>query len=332
MHIIVDAMGGDHAPEAIVRGAAAAAKDFDMDVTLVGDSAAVESVLAACPDRSRIRDIVHTDEVITMEDDPLMALRKKKNASMPTALRMLKEEGDAMVSAGSTGALIATASHYIRPIKGIRRAAIATVLPMPSPVLLMDSGANLGYNTEYDVQWAVMGSIYMKNVAGVEKPRVALLNNGTEPCKGVPEVVEAYKILSEREDIHFVGNLEARDIPFGKCDVLITDGFTGNVVIKLMEGMGSFMKQTLKEVYTSGVAQKLAYLPVKKPIKEKFSAMSGEKVGGAPILGLNRPVIKAHGNSKEEAFYYALRQAKLFAETGVIEEIRASLPEMVMAE
>ncbi len=327
MRIIVDAMGGDNAPLAIVEGALDAAKDGNLNIVLVGDESKIGEIIAsrgACPANVTVH---HAAESVTMEDDPLGVLRTKKDSSMAVSLRMLQSgDGDAVVSAGNTGALLFAATHYVRTVHGVRRAPIATILPLPHPVLLLDSGANLGYHTDYDVQWAVMGSIYMKNAGGVENPRVALLNNGTEPTKGVPEVADAYKLLAARDDINFIGNVESRDIPAGVCDVLVTDGFTGNIVIKLMEGMGTFFKETMNDVFSQTVASRLGYLTVRGSLHRTLHSLSSECTGGAPILRLRKPVIKAHGNSNAAAAAAAIRQAAIFASSGAIEAVAAAAP------
>lgn len=238
---------------------------------------------------------------------------------------MLKEGADAFVSAGNTGALHVGGSLIVRSIKGVQRAGIATIIPFDRPMLLMDSGANVNVTSDYLVQWAIMGSIYMKNVLGVENPEVGLLNNGTEEHKGTQIQIDTYKALTENAAINFKGNVEGKGIPFCPCDVLVTDGFTGNVTLKLVEGMSKYFFSLLKDVFTENLKTKMSYLLMKdslRGLKHKFDA--GE-YGGAPLLGLQKPVIKAHGSSDAKAIANAVRQAETFVKTGIIAEITSSL-------
>ncbi len=321
MNIIIDAMGGDHAPHEIVKGAAQASKIYDSKLILVGDRAVVEKHLKENDADMKKIDIVHTDVVVTMEDDPISVVRGKKESSMGVGLRMLKTEGDAMVSAGNTGALHAGSSLLVRPLKGVHRSGIATLLPFARPILMMDCGANTNVTAEYLEQWAIMGSIYMKNVHGIDTPAVGLLNNGTEECKGTQVQVDAYQRLKMLDNIRFAGNIESREIPFGACDVLITDGFTGNITLKLVEGMAKFLFGTLKTMYTKNTATKLAYLMMKDQLKGLKNDFDASEYGGAPLLGLRKPVIKAHGSSDARAICNAVRQAEAFVRTGVIDQI-----------
>jgi len=321
VNIILDAMSGDKAPLEIVKGAVKAARLPDVQLTLVGNR---EIICRIAKEQQLSLDdirIVHTEEIITMEDDPISIVRSKKNSSMGVGLRLLKEEGDAFVSAGNTGALHAGASLVIRPIKGVRRAAIAAVLPMAKPVLLLDSGANTNVTVEYLMQWAVMGSIYMENVFSIQSPGVGLLNNGSESHKGTPVVAEAYKRLSENDAIRFVGNVEGNHLMSAPCDVLVTDGFTGNITLKLLEGMGKFFMSNLKSLYTKNPLTKLAYLPMQEHLRGLKKQFDASEYGGAPLLGLSKPVIKAHGSSDARAICNAVRQAASFVRTGVIGEI-----------
>ncbi|MBR2340249.1 MAG: phosphate acyltransferase PlsX [Clostridia bacterium] len=322
MRIIIDVMSGDNAPAELIKGALIAVEEFPVDITIVGDETIIEDIVERDNlDLSRLT-IVHADDVINMEDKPLSVVRDKSNSSMSVGLRMLAAgEGDAFVSAGNTGALIAGATLIVRRIKGVQRAGIATVLPLEKPMLLMDSGANLVVNEENLEQFAMMGSIYMKKIFGIESPKVGQLNNGTEYNKGLPLQVEAYKRLSEVEGINFVGNIEGKEVPFAACDVLVTDGFTGNILLKVVEGMGKFMLKTLKGVLTSTLTAKISALGLLgqvKTVKKKFDA---SEYGGAPLLGISRPVIKAHGSSDANAIKNAIRQAIQFVNTGINVEI-----------
>ena len=254
MEIIIDAMGGDNAPGEIVRGAVEASKDVKSKLVLVGNRLRIEQGLHAAGADPRLFEIVHAEQTITMEDDPMSVVRSKKNSSMAVGLHLLKERGDAFVSAGNTGALHAGSSLMIRTVKGVQRSGIATVLPFSRPILMMDSGANINVTAEYFVQWAIMGSVYMKNVMRVDDPEVGLLNNGAEEHNGTQIQIDAYKKLTEFEGIRFCGNVEGKDLPFGPCDVLVTDGFTGNVTLKLVEGMSKFMFSLLKAFHQSARA------------------------------------------------------------------------------
>ena len=327
MDIIIDAMGGDNAPKEIVEGAALASQKYKSRLILVGNKPVVEKHLHDCGADTRGIDIVHTEEVITMEDDPISVVRAKKDSSMGVGLRLLRESGDAFVSAGNTGALHAGSSLIIRPIKGVQRSGIATILPFSRPVLLMDCGANVNVTADYLVQWALMGSIYMKNVQEVRNPEVGLLNNGTEEHKGTQIQIDAFRKLKESGYVNFVGNIEARDIPNAPCDVLVTDGFTGNVTLKLVEGMAKFMFGTLKDLYTRNMMTKMSYLVMKDQLRGLKHSFDAAEYGGAPLLGLQKPVIKAHGSSDAKAVCNAVRQAEAFVKTGVIDQITAVMQE-----
>ena len=325
MRIIIDAMGGDNAPLEIIKGACEASLVSEATLVLVGQESVIREHLAKFKyDEDKI-EIHHADGVITMEDDPMVVVKGKKDSSMSEGLRLLKENGDAFVSAGSTGALHAGATLIVRNMKGVRRAGIASVLPFDRPFLLMDSGANISVTPDNLVQWAYTGSVYMKNVMKIPNPTVGLLNNGTEECKGTALQTEAYKLLSECSDINFIGNIEAKQIPHGACDVIVTDGFTGNITLKLIEGMSKFMFKTLKELFTANLRSKLCYLAMKGNLyglKHRFDA---SEYGGAPILGISRPVIKAHGSSDARAIKNAIFQAERFVSSGAISEIEVAL-------
>ena len=321
MNIILDAMSGDKAPAEIIKGAVMAKSRLKVDLTLVGQK---EVILHFARENRLSLDgirIEHAEGVITMEDDPISVVRAKRNSSMAMGFRLLKEEGDAFVSAGNTGALHAGSSLIIRPIKGIHRPAIATVLPLSRPMLLLDSGANTNVTPEYLVQWAVMGSIYMKNIFGIKQPTVGLLNNGAEEHKGTPVVAQTYKLLKESDDILFVGNVEGNQIMSSVCDVLVTDGFTGNITLKMLEGMGKFFMGTLKGMYNKNLLTQLSAAAVKDQLRGLKKQFDASEHGGAPLLGLSKPVIKAHGSSDAQAICNAVRQAVSFVKTGVIGEI-----------
>lgn len=329
MRIIVDVMGGDNAPRETTLGAFAAAREFDASVeyTLVGDENAIREIAAEQGvDLSRF-EIVPTTEVITMEDDPVCVMRAKKESSMSTGLRMLAEgKGDAFVSTGNTGALFTGAMLIVRKIKGLQRAGIATILPLANPVLLLDTGANVEVTEQNLEQFARMGSAYMKTLYGLDNPRVGLLNNGSEECKGTPLYVAAHARLAACEDINFVGNVEGNTLMKDACDVLVCDGFTGNILVKTIEGMGKLLMGNLKGVFlNSGLKGKLSALMVKKDIGSMKKRFDANEIGGAPILGISKPVLKAHGSSNAKAFKNAIRQAIAYASSSTIADITAAM-------
>ena len=325
MKIIIDAMGGDNAPEEIVRGAALASREFDAELALVGDTERINSILAETDaDMSKIT-VIHSDSVVTMEDEPTAPVRGKKDSSLSIGLKLLREDGDAFVSAGNTGAIHVGSSLLVRTVKGVERAAIGTIIPFKKPILLMDSGANVNVLPEYYVNWAVMGQIYMKNVMGVENPTVGMLNNGAEEHKGTETEIAAYKLLTEDDRVNFVGNIEAKEVMNCPCDVIVTDGFTGNVMLKTIEGMSKFIFKQLKGVFLKNILTKLSYLIVKKPLYEMKDSFDASVHGGSPLIGLNKPVIKAHGSADAIAIKNAVRQAVAFAGTGVPEKIKEAL-------
>lgn len=321
MKIIIDAMSGDNAPHEIIKGAVLAKKELPCGIILVGD----EKIIRESAEAQKLSldgiEIVHASEVITMEDAPL-AIREKRNSSMRVGFKLLHDGvGDAFVGAGNTGAMHVGSTLFVRRIPGIRRSAIAGLLPLEKPLLLIDSGANIEVTEEFLHQFAIMGSIYMKNMFGIEKPRIGLLNNGTEEAKGTPLYVNTYKMLTDSPFVNFVGNIEGKDIPFGKCDVLVCDGFTGNIALKTLEGMGLFIMKKVKRVFTSNFFTKLAYLLCKKKVASLRRELDTSEYGGAPFLGIAAPVIKAHGSSDARAIKNAVRQAITCVETNIIGEI-----------
>lgn len=321
MRIIVDVMGGDNAPLETVKGVCHAAEEFNAKYILVGNKPEIEQVAEENNLDLGKFEIVHTETVITMEDEPLSVMRAKNDSSMSIGLRMLSEgKGDAFVSTGNTGALFTGATLIVRKIKGINRAALASVLPMTPPLLLLDCGANISVTDECLEQFALMGSAYMKKMYDLDAPRVGLLNNGAEAHKGTQLQLDAYKRLSAREDINFVGNIESNLVPFDACDVLVTDGFTGNILLKSTEGMGKLMMQTMKDMYSSKIAQ-MSALVIKKKIDAIKKDFDATEHGGAPLLGISRPVIKAHGSSNAKAFKNAIRQAVNYYNSGIIYDI-----------
>ena len=329
MRVIIDAMGGDNAPQAPVLGAVRAKKELGVDVTLVGRREEIARYLGA----EQGIDIVDAREVVTMEDDPSTATRRKKDSSMAVALTMLKEgKGDAVISAGSTGALLTGATLTVKRIRGIRRAALAPVIPNGGKgVMLIDCGANVECTSEYLLQFAFMGSFYIKNIMGIPNPKVGLLNNGTEESKGGELQKQSYSLLKKASDegrINFIGNVEGSAALTGAVDVLVTDGFTGNILLKGSEGMIKFLMGQLKGVFLSSTKNKLAALALKGDFAKLKDMMDVNKVGGTAMLGISKPVIKAHGSSNDEAVFSAIRQAVRFAQAGVIEEIEKNIEYM----
>lgn len=310
MNIIIDAMGGDNAPAEIVKGCVMAAEDFGEKITLVGRGALIKSELESCGYSGDKIAVENADEVISGDDEPTAAIRKKKNSSLRVGLEMLhRDMGDVLVSAGNTGALITGATLIVKRIKGVRRVALAPLMPCENGCFLMvDGGANTECGPAFLKQFAIMGSIYMEKIMKISKPRVALVNIGSEDEKGTESVIEAGKLLKETP-INYTGYIEGRDIPLGRADVVVCDGFTGNVVLKFMEGMGIFIKNALKSLLFDGTRSKMAALMVRDKAKAFAKQMDYTEYGGAPILGCAKPVIKAHGSSNAKAFYHAVRQA-----------------------
>ncbi len=326
--IIVDAMGGDNAPAEIVKGAVRAKKELGVDIVLVGKKEEVEACLQAegCPDV----EVVDAREVVTMEDDPSTATRRKKDSSMSVALNLLRDgQGDAMVSAGSTGALLTGATLTVKRIHGIRRAALAPILPAGEKgVMLIDCGANVECTAEYLLQFAYMGSFYFKRMVGVEKPRVGLLNVGTEDTKGGELQKQSFALLKQAHEegrINFVGNVEGTGVFNGSVDVVVTDGFTGNVLLKSTEGVIKYIMGQLKGVFYKSTVNKLAAGVLKNDLALMKKSMDVNEVGGTALVGISKPVIKAHGSSNAASFFAAVRQALIFAQSGVVEDIQENI-------
>ncbi len=331
MRILVDAMGGDNAPQEIVRGAMRAKSELGVDITLIGRREAILACLEK-EENASVK-IVDAREIVTMEDDPSTATRRKKDSSMAVALRMLKEgEGDAVVSAGSTGALLTGATLTVKRIQGIRRAALAPVLPAGEHgVMLIDCGANVECTAEYLLQFAFMGSFYAKKLMGIPQPRVGLLNVGTEDTKGGELQHQAFSLLRKAHEegrINFVGNVEGTGVFTGEADVVVTDGFTGNVMLKTTEGAIKYMMKALKDVFYKSTGNKLAAAVLKKDLTEMKRSMDPNEIGGTALVGISKPVIKAHGASNATSFFSAIRQAKQFAESGFIADIVSNIDYM----
>lgn len=322
--VAVDIMGGDNPASELAAGAVNAANEFknDLDIILVGTDEAL-SALSNLPENVTTCSAV---SVVEMTDDPGIVMKEKKDSSLVTAVTLCKEgKADAVVSAGNTGALFTASSLIIRRIKGIRRAALGSVIPLDSPFVLLDCGANLDANAEVLQLYARMGSIYAENVLGINSPRVALLNNGTEPHKGIPIYQEAYALLSSDEKINFVGNCEGKAVPFGNCDVLVCDGFTGNITLKLIEGMGKFMSKTIKGIFKGAPHALLGGALTYGRTKSLKKRLDPAEYGGAPFLGLAKPVVKAHGSSDAYSFRSAIKQVMIYAQSGMIDKIAEAM-------
>ncbi len=325
MKIIVDAFGGDNAPLEVIKGCRNAVDNLGVEITLAGN----REIIKKTADENGIdisgMDIIHTESVIDIHEKPTEIIKSRSDCSMALGLKALSEsDGDAFVSAGSSGALVVGATFIAKRIKGIKRAVLAPILPTAKgPVMLVDGGANDDCRPEMLFQFGVMASAYMEKVKGIKNPRVGLINIGAEDTKGRELEIESYKLLSD-SDLNFCGNLEARELPKGEFDVAVTDGFTGNVVLKLYEGMGSFFAGKLKEMY-SGFFGKLSALMIMKKIKQFKKQMDYTEEGGAVMLGVSKPVIKAHGSSDAKAFYNAIRQAKACVDGNVTQTIINSI-------
>ncbi len=322
MRIAIDVMSGDNAPLELIKGAVAAAQEYDAEIVLCGDEGIINYVSFQNDiDISKVT-VKHASGIIVMEDAPLCVMKEKRDSSMAVGLDMLKNgEADAFISAGNTGALIAGATLMVRRIKGIKRAAIATVLPFDPPVLLVDSGANVEVCASDLVQFGVMGSVYAQKLFGIGSARVGLLNNGTEYNKGNSVTKEAYGLLSACDSVDFVGNVEGKTIPFDSCDVLVCDGFCGNILLKFAEGMGSLMIKTMKDLFTQNALTMLSAVAMKKQLSDVKKTFSASEYGGAPLLGISKPVIKAHGSSDAFATKNAVAAAIKYAGSGVIRDI-----------
>ena len=340
MKIILDAMGGDHAPEAPVLGAIEAAKAWGSQITLVGRGEEILAVMKkngieTLPDGM---EIANADDVVDMHDDPANVVRKRKNSSMVVGLRMLSEgQGDAFVSAGSTGALLSGATLVVKRVKGIRRAAMGPAMPNKAggKTVICDCGANAECTPEFLLQFGLVGTLFAKKNLGVENPRVGLLNIGTEDSKGTPLQKEAYALLTNAHNrglINFIGNVEGREVLLGGVDVVVCDGFSGNVLLKTIEGTAMFMGSLLKRMFKKNLASKVGYLLCKSGMDELMKLMDYREIGGTQFLGIKKPVIKAHGSSDVLAFRNAIRQAENAAKADFSAELEEGLKALAAAK
>lgn len=330
MKIVVDGFGGDKAPVAVLQGCELALKEYsDIEILVTGDIETLQKV--ARDNKIDISNItlVHASTIIPIEADPTSILNEYKDCSMAVAFNMLaKGECDAVVCAGSTGAIVVGASLIVKRIKGVKRAALAPIMPANHGCyILMDVGANIECRPEMLLQFAIMGSVYMDKIMNVNSPRVGLVNIGAEPTKGGELQIASYETFNKCKHINFTGNIEPRYIPNGDADVVIADGFTGNVILKLTEGMGKMISSNMKEIF-GGFVGTLAGALVFGKIKSFKKKMDYTEYGGAPLMGIAKPVIKAHGSSNPKAFKNAIRQARDYAKKGVIEQIATSIEEM----
>lgn len=332
MKIIVDAMGGDNAPLEIVKGALQGRARWGVDIVLTGDAAQILRALEECGEKTVPQgvEIANATQTVEMCDDPATVFRHKKDTSMGVGLTMLRDgKADALVSAGSTGALLTGATLITKRVRGIRRAAMAPVIPTTTGrAVLIDCGANAECTPEYLVQFAYLGNFYAKRVLGIGTPRVGLLNIGAEDSKGTDLQKQTLVRLREADaagHLHFIGNIEAKEAIKGGCDVIVTDGFSGNILLKTMEGVGSFAGSALKGMFKKNLLTKLAALAVMPGLRDFKAQLDPNKVGGTAFIGISKSVIKAHGASNAEAIENAVGQAKQFAQSGLIADIEANI-------
>ncbi len=330
MRILIDAMGGDHAPDAIVQGAIDAAKEFGVQIILVGRGADILQSLnrMGLDNLPEGIEISNADDVVDMHDDPANVVRTRKDSSMVVGLRMLAEDqGDAFISAGSTGALLTAATLIVKRVKGIRRAAFCPEIPTDNKTLLIDCGANAECTPEFLLQFAFLGTLYAKQVQKKIKPRVGLLNIGAEETKGTDLQKQAYALLENAKEqglLNFVGNVEARDVPMGAVDVVVADGFSGNILLKTLEGTAAFMGGMLKGMFKKNLLTKIGALLCKDGIAAFKKRMDYREVGGTILLGISKPVIKAHGSSDARAIRSAVKQA--------MEAVEGNMTELLQQE
>ncbi|MDY4588628.1 MAG: phosphate acyltransferase PlsX [Oscillospiraceae bacterium] len=328
MKIVIDGFGGDNAPDEVLKGAALAVKELGIDIAVTGDEKTLEERMKALGVSHDRIEIIPAEGVITTEDPPKSVIKEKAGTSMGKALYYLSDgNADAFISAGSTAAIVVGGTMVEKRIKGVKRTALVPLMPCygGGRYSVIDGGANLECRPEMLQQFAVLGSIFMEKTMGIEKPRVGLLNIGTEEEKGRELEHEACKLLRNTPSINFIGYVEGRDAPVGGVDVLVTDGFTGNVFLKACEGMGILMKKSLKDMFFANLKTKMGALMVKKQLTTISKHLDYKTIGGSPLLGTAKPVFKAHGSSDAIAFLGAFRQAKMFVEKNAIEEMTSAI-------
>ena len=328
MKIVVDAHGGDNAPYEIIKGCQMAVSELGAEIILVGKTEQLKKIMSENNISEAGIELYDAQDVITMEDDPTAVVKSKKDSSMAVAFRLLKEgKCDAFVSAGNSGAVLVGATMIVKRIQGVKRAALASVIPSESgPLMLTDIGANVVCKPEYIKQFAVMGTEYMRFIHKIDNPRVALLNNGTEEHKGQDLHQEAYKLLKDSQ-LNFIGNVEGRELAMGGSDVVVTDGFAGNIALKTYEGVGKMMSNGIKGIFKKNLMTKIGAVFVLKELNVFKKKFDYKEYGGAPLLGISKPVIKAHGSSDARAIKNAIRQAIIFHDSKMIDVIKEKLTE-----
>lgn len=326
MKIIIDAFGGDNAPLEIIKGARMAKDEYRTDIILTGKESVIRTVAAENNIDISDVEIANADGVITMDDEPLSVIKEKKSSSMALGFRMLSSgEGDAFISAGNSGALVMGATMIVKRIRGVKRPAFAPVLPtIEGCSMLIDGGANVECRAEMLLQFASMGSIYMNRVMCVPRPKVALANCGGEEHKGTVLYQEAYQLL-RASSLNFIGNIEGRDVPQGNCDVIVADGFTGNIILKMYEGVAGALMNKIKSVFTRGIKNKLAAALLYSDMKQMKKQFDYNEYGGSPILGVLKPVFKAHGSAKARTIKNAVGLTAEFVKNNVISEIGSNI-------
>ncbi len=326
--IIVDAMGGDNSPCSMVTGAVEGAKKYDVDLIFTGDKTQIDPILSNLDTKNLNIEVVHTPVWVEMTDSPSVVQKEKRNSSVALACELLRDGvGDVVISSGNTGALYMAATLIVRRNKGVRRSALGAIINFENPFIIVDSGANIDVTPEVLVQFAQMGSLYCQCVMGISNPRVALLNNGTEETKGTHLYREAYSKLKEELTINFVGNCEARDLTANFCDVVVCDGFTGNIALKLFEGMGQFLLKNLKKIYNKNLITRLSGAMIRGSMLDFRKSIDHREYGGAPFLGLSKPVIKSHGAAETKSIMSTIRQARDYHQSGLAEKISEGISE-----
>ena len=334
MRIVIDGFGGDNAPDEILKGAAWAVRDLGIEVIVTGDVSVLEARMKALDINDNGITFEPAEGVITTEDSPKSVVKEKSNTSMGRAFYLLSEgKADAAISAGSTAAIVVGGTLIEKRIKGVKRTALVPLMPClgGAKYAVIDGGANLDCRPEMLLQFAILGSCFMKTTYGIENPRVGLLNIGSEEEKG-RELEHETKKLLEKAPVNFVGYVEARDVPLGAVDVLVTDGFTGNVYLKTCEGMGALMKNALKDIFYANLKTKIGALCVKSKLADFLKQVDYKEIGGSPLLGTAKPVFKAHGSSDAKAFFGAFRQAKLFVERNAVDEMTKAIASLGVGE
>ncbi|NCC86552.1 MAG: phosphate acyltransferase PlsX [Clostridia bacterium] len=334
MKVIVDAFGGDNAPLEILKGSVLAQQELGVEIVLCGRTQEIEE----CAKDNKLdiskMEIIEAPDIVTMNTPAREIIKSSSNSSMAVGLKSLANgKGDAFVSAGSTGALVMGATFFVKRIKGVKRASLATIIPSnEKPFMLVDCGANSECTPEMLSGFAVMGSVYMNKVQGAENPRVGLLNIGTEESKGTELQQKTYALLKKEGKVNFIGNVEAREVPSGVADVVVCDGFTGNIFLKTFEGVANVIMKNIKNIFTKNIFTKLASLTIKGGVIEFKKRMDYSEFGGAPLMGISKPVIKAHGSSNAKSIKNAIKQACIYAQQDVIKTIADNLPQEKIKE